>query len=73
MEYDKVFPDTNILMTYPKELFAICNKVYISGVVLEELDDLKESSNSDKAYKARNAGRLIEENEEKVEFIKYEG
>ncbi len=73
MDYDSVYPDTNILMTYPEELFASCNKVTIAGIVLEELDKLKESTDGEKAYKARNASRTIEANLHKVKFAISEG
>ncbi len=55
MDYDHVFPDTNILMHHCQELYALHDKIYICGIVLEELDRLKESSDAEKAYLARTA------------------
>lgn len=69
MDYDHVFPDTNILMHHCQELYALHDKIYICGVVLEELDRLKESSDAEKAYLARTAARTIQENESETEFL----
>jgi PhoH-like ATPase len=69
----EIYPDTNVLMTYANELFSSCTKVLIAGVVLEELDKLKESSDGEKAFRARNASRIIEKNIAKVEFYIKEG
>ena len=41
MDYITVFPDTNILMHHAQELYALHDKIYICGIVLEELDRLK--------------------------------
>lgn len=69
----KVFCDTNILMSYSDKIFEKYDKVIISGVVLEELDKHKISSDPNKQYQARQATRIIEANEDKVEYVIKEG
>ena len=63
------FPDTNVLMQDPESIFLKCDRVYICGYVLQELDKHKESNIEDKKYKARRAGRTIEEYEDKVVYL----
>lgn len=67
------FVDTNILMSYSDKIFEKYDKVIIPGVVLEELDKHKISSDPNKQYQARQATRIIEANEDKVEYVIKEG
>lgn len=69
----KVFSDTNVLMSYSNDLFKSFDKVYICGVVLQELDKHKMSSDENRKFQAREATRNIEKNEDKVEFVFKEG
>ncbi len=69
----RIFVDTNILMSYSDKIFEKYDKVIISGVVLEELDKHKISSDPDKQYQARQATRIIEANEDKIEYVIKEG
>lgn len=69
----KAFVDTNVLMTNSKKIFEEYDRVIICGVVLQELDKHKYSSDENRKYQARLATRLIEENEDKVEFEIREG
>jgi predicted ribonuclease YlaK len=71
MQYDKVFVDTNVLMEYGQKIFDKSNKVYICGIILQEIDKHKISINEEKRFKARQATRAIEQNEKlgKVEYI----
>lgn len=64
------FPDTNVLMQDAKSIFDTYDEVIICDIVLGELDDLKESDNPKKAWKARVAIRCIESNESKTKFIR---
>lgn len=58
MEYDKVFPDTNILLN-PNFDLSKYKEVYISIISIEELDGLKKSDEI--GWKARQAIRKIKE------------
>lgn len=63
--------DTNILMHHPaifNELDDYCD-LTITIRVIEELDALKTSSNSETAFRARKASRLIKSNEDRINFI----
>lgn len=66
---DERFPDTNVLMENPELIFEKYAKVYICGYVLQELDKHKTSNNEDKKYKARKAGRAIEDNRDKIVYL----
>lgn len=72
-EMQKVFVDTNILMSYSTQIFNTFNHIIICGQVLNELDKHKESDSETKKYQARRAGRDIEDNEEKIEYVIREG
>jgi len=65
----KCFVDTNCLMQYSQEIFDIYDRVYICGYVLQELDKHKMSSNEEKKYLARKAGRTIEANRDKIFYL----
>jgi len=69
----KVFVDTNILISNSEKLFNTYDKIIICGVVLQELDKHKYSNDEYKKYQARLATRLIEQNEDKVEYEMCEG
>jgi len=56
-------------MQYPKKLFDTYSQVVICGVVIEELDKLKNSSDSNKQYQARLAMRILQDNEDKIEYV----
>lgn len=64
-----VYVDTNCLMDFSEEIFQQYDKIYICGYVLSELDKHKMSSDENKKYKARQAGRNIENNEDKIEYV----
>lgn len=68
-----VFVDTNILMSNPEKLFDTYDRIIICGVVLQELDKHKYSSDENKKYQARLATRLIEQNEDKIQYEIREG
>ena len=70
----KVFCDTNILMSHSSQLFNKYKdnpnvKFIICGYVLNELDKHKLSSDESKKYKARQASRDIEVNQDKIEYV----
>lgn len=65
----KCFCDTNVLLSAPAEIFALYDKVYICGYVLEEIGKLKKSDDKETKQKAIIADNIIEENDEKVEYI----
>jgi PhoH-like ATPase len=65
----KVFVDTNCLIQYSTEIFNTYNKIYISGYTIHELDKLKISSDETTKYQARNAGRLLEQHQNKIEYV----
>lgn len=71
--HKKIFVDTNVLMSYSDKIFDTYDKIIISGIVLEELDKHKYSSDPNKQYQARQATRLIEANEDKIEYVIKEG
>lgn len=73
MQSRKCFVDTNVLMQHSTEVFNKYEKVYICGYVLQELDKHKISDSESKKYQARQAGRDIENNELKVEYVIKEG
>jgi len=56
-------------MQYSQEIFDIYDRVYICGYVLQELDKHKMSSNEEKKYLARKAGRTIEANRDKIFYL----
>lgn len=64
----KVVLDTSALMNGCNIDFESCIPI-ISTIVLEELDNLKLSENGEKAFKARNAIRYIDANENKFQYI----
>ena len=68
-----VFVDTTILMSNPVKLFDTYDRIIICGVVLQELDKHKYSSDENKKYQARLATRLIEQNEDKIQYEIREG
>jgi len=70
----KVFCDTNVLMSYSSQLFNKYKdnpdvKFIICGFVLNELDNHKISFDESKKYKARQASRDIEANQDKIEYV----
>ena len=69
----KVFCDTNVLMSNSTQIFDkykdTNTKIIISGYVLNELDKHKISSDENKKYKARQASRDIEENQDMIEYV----
>lgn len=66
MEYDKVFPDTNVLLN-PNFDFNKYKEVHISIISLEELDGLKR--NEEVGFQARQAIKKIKEaNNRKIKF-----
>ncbi len=70
-ENSKIFVDTNILMSFSSQLFEKYknNKIIISSYVLQELDKHKVSSDENKKFLARRAGRDIEHNEDRIEYV----
>lgn len=60
--------DTNVLLKYPSVLKTFQNEIVISIRVLEELDGLKKSSNSEVAYEARRASHKIIEQLDNIHF-----
>jgi len=62
------FVDTNILIE-TNFSFDDYEKIYIAGIVLEELDNLKTDKDKQKAFKSRKAIKYIYENIEKVKII----
>ena len=69
----KVFCDTNVLMSNSAQIFNkykdTNTKILISGYVLNELDKHKLSSDESKKYKARQASRDIEANQDMIEYV----
>jgi len=70
----KVFCDTNVLMSHSSQLFNKYKehpnvKFIICGYVLNELDNHKMSFDESKKYKARQASRDIEANQDKIEYV----
>ena len=70
----KIFLDTNVLMSYSSQLFNKYKdnpntKFIICGYVLNELDNHKMSFDESKKYKARQASRDIEANQDKIEYV----
>ena len=70
----KIFLDTNVLMSYSSQLFNKYKdnpntKFIICGFVLNELDNHKMSFDESKKYKARQASRDIEANQDKIEYV----
>lgn len=63
----KFIVDTNVLLSYPL-VFEHENLVLILRV-LEEIDHLKTSINSETAYNARRASRYLSEKKDEIEFI----
>jgi len=59
--------DTNILLRYPKIFES--KEIIITIRSLEELDGLKKSSNSETAFNARRASRLISKFKDNLNFI----
>lgn len=58
--------DTNVLLDYPKVVEE--DNIVLAIRVLEEIDELKKSSNRDLAKKARKVSRAIYLNKEKIHF-----
>lgn len=72
----KVFCDTNVLLSYSKEIFEqYQNKesVIICSYVLGEIDRLKEFGTEEKKYQARRVSHDIENNEDKIHYEIREG
>ena len=70
----KIFLDTNVLMSHSSQLFNKYKdnpntKFIICGFVLNELDNHKMSFDESKKYKARQASRDIEANQDKIEYV----
>jgi len=65
----KAYCDTNILMHHSINLFNSYDQIYISDVVLSELDKHKYSLDKGKQFLARQAHRLIKENKKKGKII----
>jgi len=69
----KVFCDTNVLMSNSTQIFEkykdTNTKILINGYVLNELDKHKLSSDENKKYKARQASRDIESNQDMIEYV----
>lgn len=62
---EKYLIDTNVLIHFPSVL-ANFENVHIHLRTIEELDYLKESENSELAYRARKAAKLVEHNLKKI-------
>ena len=60
-------------MQSSNDIFKSFDKVYICGYVLKELDKHKVSISEDKKFQARRAGRDIEANIHKIEYVINEG
>ena len=69
----KCFCDTNVLMQSSNEIFKFYDKIYLCGYVLQELDKHKVSDSENKKFQARRAGRDIEANSDKIEYVINEG
>lgn len=67
---DKIFLDTNALLNYADRLNEL-DKIYVSSISLEELEEIKTSSRKDEETKflARKAVRYLSENEDKLEVV----
>lgn len=67
-----IYLDTSALMhsiTKLEKLVQEDNKLIVCAIVLEELDSHKDSKDSDKSFKARNAIKFLNKYEDKIEFI----
>lgn len=69
----KCFCDTNVLMEFSSDIINSYDKIYVCGHVLNELDKHKMSSDENKRFQARRAGRDLENNQDKVEYVIREG
>lgn len=62
--------DTNVLLSYSKELFEKYSNIYLSGFVLGELDNLKKNGKTEEVkFQARLATRNIELNKDKITYL----
>ena len=62
---EKYLIDTNVLIHFPSVVSNIQN-IHIHLRTIEELDYLKESENSELAYRARKAAKFVEHNLQKI-------
>lgn len=62
-------PDTNVLMSYSKELFEQFDEIHISGYVLYELGKHEKGDSEERKYLVRRAKRDIEANKDKVKYF----
>ncbi len=66
----KIVVDTNVLMSEPEKLLKdIDGELLVCSTILEELDKLKISDNSKKAFKARQGIKYLKNNRDKYRFV----
>jgi len=68
--YVEQYIDTNVFMDNPKEVFEEFEHIFLAGWIPSELDKLKVNGKTEETkFKARQASRYLDDNEDKITYI----